>query len=128
MATRKNSSVLRAFDILSAVCAARSPLSASEVAEATGLALPTAHRFLLTLEEIGALARPDGNRYRLGLLMAELGRHAAHRDALADRARVHVEALAAELRETVTVATFTDGEAKPIVWAEPRRPLRLRGA
>ena len=74
MATPKNNSVLRAFDILNAFTSGPSAMTAGEVASALGLNLSTAHRFLLTLEEIGAVARLPGNRYHLGMMMAELGR------------------------------------------------------
>lgn len=123
MGTPKNTSVFKAFDILNLFGAAGRPLSAAEIAQATGLAPPTAHRFLLTLEDVGAVARGDDNRFRLGFLMAELGRHAGHPDVLADRARGPVEALARELRETVTVAAYEDGAIRALVFAEPARPF-----
>ena len=126
MPTPKNNSVYKAFDILTAFCRAGRPLTPAEVADAAGLALPTAHRFLLTLEDVGAVSRRADNRYHLGLLVAELGRHAAHRDVLAERAREPVEALAAEIGETVSLAAFEGGRVRPVVWSEPARPFAFR--
>ncbi|MEM9220795.1 MAG: IclR family transcriptional regulator C-terminal domain-containing protein [Pseudomonadota bacterium] len=123
MGTPKNNSVFKAFDILNVFGAAGRPLSTAEIAEATGLAPPTAHRFLLTLEDVGAVTRGDDSKFRLGFLMAELGRHADHPDVLADRARGPVEALATELRETVTLAAFENGVIRSLVFAEPARPF-----
>ena len=57
MATPKNNSVLKAFDILRLLARDTRPLSAQQIAEQTGATTSTAHRFLLTLEQIGAVAR-----------------------------------------------------------------------
>ncbi|KPQ21574.1 MAG: IclR helix-turn-helix domain-containing protein, partial [Rhodobacteraceae bacterium HLUCCA24] len=76
MATPKNTSVIKAFDILRLLGSAARPLSAQEIARDTGATLSTTHRFLLTLEEVGAVARSVGNLYHLGMLISELGRNA----------------------------------------------------
>ena len=93
MGTPKNNSVLKAFDILNAFTSGPSAKTAGEVAAAVGLNLSTAHRFLLTLEEIGAVARLPGNRYHLGMMMAELGRRVTRHDVIAKRAHGVVEHL-----------------------------------
>ena len=123
MATPKNNSVLRAFDILNAFTSGPGAMTAGEVASALGLNLSTAHRFLLTLEEIGAVARLPGNRYHLGMMMAELGRRVTRQDVIAKRAHGVVEHLSQMVGETVSLATFDDFRVSVVAWSEPQRPL-----
>lgn len=123
MATPKNSSVLKAFDILNAFTSGPSAMTAGEVAAAVGLNLSTAHRFLLTLEEIGAVARLPGNRYHLGMMMAELGRRVTRHDVIAKRAHGVVQHLSQTIGETVSLATFEDFRVSVVAWSEPQRPL-----
>lgn len=126
MATPKNNSVIKAFDILKRLAAASRPMSAQEIARETGATLSTTHRFLLTLEEIGAVTRSTGNLYHLGMLISALGQRAGHDQILTERARVLIEALAEELGETVSLTLFTGGEVRKVAWHEPRRPLVCR--
>ncbi len=123
MATPKNNSVLKAFDILNAFTSGPSAMTAGEVASAVGLNLSTAHRFLLTLEEIGAVARLPGNRYHLGMMMAELGRRVTRHDVIAKRAHGVVEHLSQMIGETISLATFDDFRINVVAWSEPQRPL-----
>jgi DNA-binding IclR family transcriptional regulator len=123
MATPKNNSVLKAFDILNAFTSGPSAMTAGQVAAAVGLNLSTAHRFLLTLEEIGAVARLPGNRYHLGMMMAELGRRVTRHDVIAKRAHGVVEHLSQVVGETVSLATFDDFRVNVVTWSEPQRPL-----
>ena len=61
MATPKNNSVLRAFAILRAFDEHSPEMTANEIATKTELNGATAHRFLLTLEDLGAVVRaPQG--------------------------------------------------------------------
>lgn len=123
MGTPKNNSVLKAFDILNAVAASPGSMTPGEIAEASGLNLSTAHRFLLTLEEIGAISRLPGNRYNLGMMVAELGRRVTRHDIIAERARGAVEQLSETLGETVSLATFDGFRINFVVWSEPKRAL-----
>lgn len=126
MATPKNSSVIKAFDILQLLARDSRPLSPQQIARETGATLSTTHRFLLTLEEIGAVARMSGNLYHLGMLISELGQSAGREQILAERAKVHVEALAEELGETVSVTLFDASGARKVAWHEPNRQLVCR--
>lgn len=125
MSTPKNNSVIKAFEILNAISHNDSGLKPPEVASEVGMTLSTAHRFLLTLEEIGAVIRSAGNRYHLGLMMAELGRNLTRKDALAEIARPIVNQLANRHRETVSLATFDGHQLNFVAWAEPKRLLTM---
>ncbi len=126
MATPKNNSVIKAFDILKLFLSETRPLSPQEVAEATGQTLSTTHRFLLTLEEVGALDRTPGPRYHVGMLISELGQQAMRTDIVAERARSTVDHLSQTFRETVCLSLFHGPEPRPLVWQEASRPLAFR--
>ena len=126
MATSKSGSVLKAFDILILLSRSSRPLSSQEISAATHVTLSTTHRYLLTLEDIGAVARRPDKKFHLGMLMSELGQHAAEREIMADRAKVHVERLAESIGEAVRLSAFNQGEIEKIVGHEPIRPLVYR--
>ncbi|MBT3704106.1 MAG: IclR family transcriptional regulator [Alphaproteobacteria bacterium] len=121
----KENSVIKAFEILNVISSDDRGFLPSEVADGIGMNLSTTHRFLLTLEEIGAVTRSAGNRYHLGLMVAELGRNVTRKDVLADAARPVINQLANKYRETVSMATFDGHQLDFVAWAEPRRPLSM---
>src|SRR5271167_5061730 len=123
MGTSKNNSVLKAFDILNAFASGSGAMTPREVAEAAKLNLSTTHRFLLTLEDIGAVARLPGNRYHLGMMVAELGRRVTRHEVIANRAHGVVEHLSETLGETISLATFDGFGISFVVWSEPERAL-----
>lgn len=126
MATPKNNSVLKAFEILKLLAKQDKPLSPQEIAEATGANLSTTHRFLLTLEEIGAVSRRPGHRFHVGMLVSELGRTTAKREILGERARIHLERLAESIGETAGLHLFQGDAIERIAVQEPARPLAYR--
>lgn len=126
MATPKNNSVIKAFDILQLLARNSRPLSVQQIARETGATLSTAHRFLLTLEEIGAVTRQSGNLYHLGMLISELGQSAGREQILTELAKVHIEALSEELGETVSLTLFNKGGLQKVAWHVPKRPLVCR--
>ena len=100
-------------------------MSTAEVAEATGMTNATAHRFLLTLEEVGAIARTDRNKFQLGYVIAEMARGLDQENWLAEFAQPHVSELADEFREAVGVAALTNGKVRYVATAEANRSLRI---
>lgn len=107
MATPKNASVQKAFQILEAFAPPGCQLSATEVAARTGMTVATAHRFLLTLENLGVVSRAAGNRFQLGTLLAELGNRVEHNKVMAAIAEGHVQTLAALLEAPVALAVLS---------------------
>jgi IclR family KDG regulon transcriptional repressor len=66
--------VVPAMQILSAFEGEHADRGVSEIAQATGLHKATAHRIMVTLLNGGFLERaPDGERFRLGIRVVELG-------------------------------------------------------
>ena len=125
MATPKNNSVLRAFAILRAFDEYAPEMTANEVAAKTGLNGATAHRFLLTLEDIGAVVRTPQGRFQLGMALADLGGRVSQYKVIADAAADRVNALVQVLRETVHVAVLDGTWVIDVVMAEPARSLRI---
>ena len=125
MATPKNNSVLRAFTILRAFDERSPEMTASEIAAKTGINGATAHRFLLTLENIGAVVRTPQGRFQLGMALADLGGRVSQYKVIADAAADHVNALVQVLRETVHVAVLDGTWVIDVVIAEPARSLRI---
>jgi IclR family pca regulon transcriptional regulator len=93
--------VIKAFDELHPV------LGISEVAERTNLARPTAHRFLLTLEELGYVrSTPAG--YMLTPKIVDLGLAYVSSNNIFKLAQPHMKKLAHELDQTCSL-TQLDG-------------------
>lgn len=93
----------RGLEVLAAFPAGRAALSLTEVAEATGLARPTARRILLTLTELGHVRAVDGG-FALTPRVLELGVAYVRSQGLWDTARPHMEALVARTRESCSIA------------------------
>ncbi|WP_089717899.1 helix-turn-helix domain-containing protein [Candidatus Entotheonella palauensis] len=68
MTTPLNSSLIKGFAILKLFSKDRTELTATVVSRELGMNSASAHRFLTTLEEIGALASPRRGCYALGLI------------------------------------------------------------
>ena len=125
MGTPRNHSVIKAFRILQAFTTHGSALTASEVAGASGLNAATAHRFLLTLEEIGAVRRTGDHRFRLGVTVANLARGVEHDDLIGDLCRPHVRALVDAFRESASVAVLREGRIAYVAKEAAPRSLQI---
>ena len=107
---KANHSIEKAVALLQA--AARTPEGASVTTLAADAGLPraTASRLLATLGRQGLVQRlADNDRYTLGYELARLGRAVDEDRALVLATRPTLEHLAAQFRETVTLAVPTPG-------------------
>ncbi|WP_425954784.1 IclR family transcriptional regulator domain-containing protein [Xylanimonas sp. McL0601] len=93
----------RGLDVLRSFSAERPAASLSEVAQATGLARPTARRILLTLSELGYV-RASGGSYSLTPRVLDLGTAYVGSLGLWDLARPHLEDLVARTHESSSMA------------------------
>ncbi|NED54246.1 helix-turn-helix domain-containing protein, partial [Micromonospora aurantiaca] len=84
----------RGLEVVTAFEARRPVMSLAQVAEATGLARPTARRILLTLRELGYVRAADGG-YSLTPRVLDLGVAYVRSMGLWDVARPHMERLVA---------------------------------
>ena len=106
MATTQVQSVARAFSILNAFDRQRTTLSSSEIAQRVGLNNKTVHRFLLTLEALGAVSRMGRGRFCLGMTLAELGGQVSIHRVLKETAQPYLEHMANIYNESVQVAVL----------------------
>ncbi len=100
-------------------------VSATEIAQAMGANLATVHRFLLTLEGEGAIARTRNGRFQLGPTLAELGGKVEGDTILLDAVQPHLEELAAEFREALHCVVRVGNEAMNSAIALPDRSLLI---
>ncbi len=101
MATPLNSSVLKAFEILDLITTDRGEISAATVASELGMNAGTAHRFLLTLEEAGALASVRRGAFSFGPRIEALGRLAESVNPMSARVQGVIDGLRDQLNESV---------------------------
>lgn len=99
--------------------------STTELATATGLARPTAHRLLGTLAEQGLMDRdPATGRWNLGPELFLLGAGAAQRYDITDTARDLIDRLARDTGESAFLSARRGDETVCIYGQEGSFPLR----
>ncbi|MBT4521297.1 MAG: IclR family transcriptional regulator [Halieaceae bacterium] len=110
MATKQIQSVMRAFRILGAFDRQRATLTSAQIAERVGLNNKTVHRFLLTMEEIGAVSRIGRGRFCLGMALADLGSQVPVHRVLNEAVLHHLEILAENYNESIQAAVLEGTE------------------
>jgi IclR family pca regulon transcriptional regulator len=111
LATPHIRSVLRAIRILSAFEASPCVLTIADIAKRLDMNYKTTHRFLLTLEESGALARVGRSEFTLGVLLADLGQRVSLQRVLRRASQPHLSQLSARYGESTQVAVRRYSEA-----------------
>ncbi len=102
--------VERAMQILSSFDGQSAELGVSEIAQVTGLHKATAHRLLMTLLNAGFLDRTsDGERFRLGLRLMEMGLGALRGLDFRRAAFPYMQQLVDRFQETCTLSVFDRG-------------------
>ena len=77
MATPRIQSVDRAFSLLACIARRGGSESLPTIAAQCGLSVATTHRLLATMESLGAVIHTSPGKYRIGMGVVELGRHAS---------------------------------------------------
>lgn len=103
MSTPLNGSLLKGLEILALASRERPEITAALVQQHLGMNGATAHRFLTTLEEAGALVTVRRGAYRLGAWAVELGRVAEATNPYVSLVQPRIERLREELGESVMV-------------------------
>lgn len=109
MTTPLNGSVVKAFDILNLFHASRAEITAGYVQETLGMNFITAHRFLRTLESVGALVAVEKGRYRLGYALVDLSQKAVEETNLAAILQPLLVEVTQDMQEA-SMATGFDGQ------------------
>src|SRR5918999_4247178 len=111
-AARPIAAVERALAVLGTLAEGGQDLGTNEIARRSGINPSTVSRLLATLAHAGYVQHVgDSGRYRLGLRLLELGNRVADRLDLGGAARPHLEALADETGETVTLSAPGEHDA-----------------
>lgn len=95
-------SVDRAFTLLERLADAGGPLTLSELADLTGLPMPTIHRLLRFLGSQGYVRQEPSKRYALGLRMIRFGQSASR--GLGSWATPYLAGLVGKFGETTNMA------------------------
>lgn len=99
---RKSSSVDKAFELISAVSGSgQSGMTLGELASHTGVAVSTAHRYAISLLELGVLERDATGAFRLGVTLITLAGRYLEEDGLRAAAQPYLAELVEISGETV---------------------------
>lgn len=125
MAPQINGSVVKAFEILHLFSPERPVITAADLARELDLNGVTAHRFLRTLEQVGALVAESRGHYRLSFLFADLGDRVRDAQMLARLAQPLLNGLTDRLGEGSMATSFNGAKVTCIAKAQPRRALAV---
>jgi IclR family KDG regulon transcriptional repressor len=104
-------SVERALQILASFDDAHPERGVTEIAQATGLHKATAHRIIMTLLQDGFLERTaDGEKFRLGVRMVDLGLRALRHLDIRRVALPYMQQLSDRFQETCDLGIFDQGQ------------------
>jgi DNA-binding IclR family transcriptional regulator len=126
---RGSQSIGRALTLLEEIAEHDAPRSLSQLARATGLTTPTAHRMLATLEQRRMVLRdPLTGEYSLGPTVLQLARAALRQGAdgdLASTALVHMRQLRDETGETVGLHVIRHDQRLCVAELASHEPIRM---
>lgn len=121
-----SSSVTRAFAILDAIALRRDPSATpQELAKQLRMSKSTTHRYLLTLDKLGAVERDAHSGYRLGLKLIELAGTTLSNSDLRTQADPLMSELAERAEETVHLAVPSGRDVVYIAKADSARAIRM---
>lgn len=116
-------SVSRAFALLEALSAAGEPLPLADAAAQAGLPVPTAHRLLRTLHDLGYVRQLENRDYALGAGLIGLGERA--RPPLAERAASVLARLEDVSGETANLAMLDGDLVSYVAQVASRHRMRM---
>lgn len=118
-------SARRALELLGSFTKDRHTMSTRELAEITGIALPTVYRYVALLRDTGFLVGDDHGNLHLSVRMIALGQAAEAADDLIDVADPVMRELAAATGETVLLVRLVGDAAVCTHRIESTHRLRL---
>jgi IclR family acetate operon transcriptional repressor len=116
-------SIERAVGLLETLADAGGTLGLSQLAQESGLPLPTIHRLLRTLVDLGYLRQEASRQYVLGPRLIRLGEASSH--MLGVWARPHLSRLVDELGEFANLAMLDGDEIVYVAQAQSRQSMRM---
>lgn len=118
-------SIVRACAVMEALADLGREATLSEVATTVGLARPTAHRILNTLERVGWIRKTDTGRYALTIHVFSVGASGPEIATLREIARPLLTRLASETGDTVYFLAAHDTETICLDRVEGSHPVRV---
>ena len=116
-------SIARVFALLEAMTSAGGIAGVSELAEISGLPLPTIHRLLRTLVRLGYARQEPSRKYALGPRLLRLAESA---EQLVEAwAKPHLQRLAGQLGESANFALLEGAEVVYVAQAPGRHSMRM---
>ncbi len=125
MATPLNGSLIKAFEILDLFSEQQPQLTSADVARALDMSHSTAHRFLVTLEGVGALVQVRRGVYSLGHHVARIGRVAERTNPLAMIVQPVIAQISSRLNESVMAGQLTREGVVCLATAIAPRPISV---
>jgi IclR family transcriptional regulator, acetate operon repressor len=116
-------SIERAFGLLEVMADRGGMMGLSELAAESGLPLPTIHRLVRTLVDLGYLRQEPSRRYVLAPKLIGLGECSSR--MLSVWARPHLERLVDELGESANLAMLDGDQIVYVAQAQSRHSMRM---
>ncbi|HEY4569107.1 MAG TPA: IclR family transcriptional regulator [Kribbella sp.] len=116
-------SIERAFGLLETMADAGGMMGLSQLATASGLPLPTIHRLVRTLVDLGYLRQEPSRQYVLGPRLIRLGESSSH--MLSVFARPHLTRLVDELGESANMAMLDGDQIVYLAQVPSRHSMRM---
>ncbi|MDG1280939.1 MAG: IclR family transcriptional regulator [Pseudorhodobacter sp.] len=116
----------KALDVLDMVAAIGRPVRFTELLATSPYPKATLYRFLQVLTHQGMLSYdPDRQTYALGVRLVRLAHAAWSQSSLAPLARPHLDALSAQLGETIHLAQLDQGQVLYVDKRNAARPVEM---
>lgn len=116
-------SIERAFRLLETMADHGGTMGLSQLATESGLPLPTIHRLLRTLVDLGYLRQDPNRQYVLAPRLIRLGESSS--TMLGVWARPHLERLVEHLGESANLAMLDGDQVVYVAQAQSRRSMRM---
>ena len=116
-------SLERAFDLLETMADAGGVIGLSRLAAESGLALPTIHRLIRTLVDLGYVRQEPSRQYSLGPRLIRLGESASH--LLGTWSRPYLSGLVDDLGESANLAILDGDQVVYVAQVQSRHSMRM---
>ncbi|AXI76235.1 IclR family transcriptional regulator [Peterkaempfera bronchialis] len=116
-------SIERAFDLLEALADSGGSVGLSGLAQRSGLPLPTIHRLIRTLVDLGYVRQEQSRQYVLGPRLIRLGESAGR--LLSTWAMPHLAGLVEQLGETANLAMLDGDQVVYVAQVPGRHAMRM---
>ncbi|MEU4477903.1 IclR family transcriptional regulator [Micromonospora sp. NPDC023966] len=116
-------SLERAFELLEIMADAGGVIGLSRLAQESGLALPTIHRLIRTLVDLGYVRQEPSRQYSLGPRLIRLGDSASH--LLGTWSRPYLSRLVDALGESANLALLDGDRVVYVAQVQSRQSMRM---